>query len=187
MEMIGKKIIEVAVVVGKGEQDFFIEKEIVIPPTCPPVYKVKDINEWVEVYDMKMICGRVLFNAYLWKDITYKVAEKVCDESVCGPVYHDTVKIPFGGFVEVCPDGKDGDIPVLLSACIEGKRDDWRAAPEKCGGVKGYNKLVEKTVVRLKFKVTRMEQLCIEGARTVDPDERDEPCSCGKQGHPEEP
>lgn len=157
-----EKIIQVPVVVGKGEQQFFIEKEFCIAPPCPPVYMVKEIKKWVEVYDTKVIKGKVIFNAYLWKDINYKTVERAYDDVVSGPVYHYTVKIPFGGFVPINHEVKEGDVAELLEAEIEGERDDWCGAIEKCG-VKVYTKLVEKTVVKLKFKVDRTENLKIEG------------------------
>ena len=157
----GEKILQVPVVIGKGEQQFFIEKEICITPPCPPVYMVKEIKKWIDVYDVTAICGKVLFNAYLWKDINYKTVERVCDDFVSGPVYHYTTKIPFGGFVEICPEVREGDKPELLEAVVEGERDKWCGETLK-QGVKVYTKLVEKTVVRLKFKVDRIEEIAVE-------------------------
>jgi hypothetical protein len=161
-----KKILQVPVVIGKGEQQFFIEKEICIEPPCPPVYMIKEIKKWIDVYDFKVICGKVIFNAYLWKDINYKTVENVCKDSVCGPVYHYTTKIPFGGFVPICalkPGTKveEGDTAHLLEAVIEGERDHWCGEIQKCG-VKVYTKLIEKTIVKLKFKVDRDEEVEVE-------------------------
>lgn len=158
-----KKLIQVPVVVGIGEDQFFVEKEIRISPPCPPVYMVKEIKKWVDVYDVKVICGKILFNAFLWKDINYKTVDKVCpcDPSVCGPVFHYTTKIGFGGFVEVCGDAKPGDKAELLEAKIEGERDDWKGECFK-QGVKVYTKLIEKTVIKLKFKVVREKELLID-------------------------
>lgn len=165
-----KKIIQVPVVIGKGEDQFFVEKEICIAPPCPPVYMVKEIKKWVDVYDITTICGKVLFNAYLWKDINYKTVEKACGNFVSGPVYHYTTKIPFGGFVEINPFVKPGDKAELLEAKIEGERDDWQGAIIK-QGVKVYTKLVEKTVIKLKFKVDRIEEICVETCK-----KKKEPC-----------
>jgi hypothetical protein len=170
------KILQVPVVIGKGEEQFFIEKEICFAPPTPPVYMVKDIKKWVDVYDMKAICGKIIFNAYLWKDINYKTVERVCDDVVSGPLYHYTIKIPFGGFVVIDSDVKDGDKAELLEATIEGEKDEW------CGeilkqGIKVYTKLVEKTVVRLKFKVDRIEEICVEECRYH---EKPDDCGCDK-------
>lgn len=186
MGNVDKKILEIPVVVGMGEDDFFVEKEIVIPQSCPPVYKVKDINEWVEVYDKKVVCGKVLFNAWLWKDITYKTAEQASGDAVCGALHHYTLKIPFGGFVDVGCGAKTGDTAVLLGSCIEGKNDNWGGPADKCGGVPVYTKLIEKTVIKLRFKATHDEQFWIDCAQPVEPgDEMD--CRCGEQGYPEKP
>lgn len=155
-----RKLIEVPVVIGKGEGQFFVEKELCITPPCPPVYMVKEIKKWIDVYDATVIPGKVLFNACLWKDINYKTVEKACNGFVSGPVYHYTTKIPFGGFVEINCGVKPGDKAELLEAKIEGERDNWQGACLK-QGVKVYNKLVEKTVIKLKFKVVRIKELCV--------------------------
>lgn len=167
-----KKILQVPVIIGKGEEQFFIEKEICFGPCIPPVYMVKDIKKWVDVYDMKVISGKIIFNAYLWKDINYKTVEKACDDYVSGPVYHYTIKIPFGGFVAINPEVKEGDIPELLEARIEGEKDEWCGEIEK-QGVKVYTKLVEKTVVKLKFKADRIEEVKVKEYRD---DEEFEDC-----------
>ncbi len=162
-----KKLLQVPVVKGKGEEQFFIEKEIYFTSPIPPVYMVKDIKKWVDVYDMKVIKGKVIFNAFLWKDINYKTVEKACDDYVSGPVYHYTTKIPFGGFVPINNEVKEGDIAELLEAKIEGEKDEW--CDETCKqGVKVFTKLIEKTVVKLKFKVDRIEEVCVEESHDCD-------------------
>lgn len=157
-----KKVLQVPVIVGEGEEQFFIEKDINVSPPSPPVYMVKEIKKWIEVYDTKVICGKVIFNAYLWKDINYKTVEHVHDDTVNGPVYHCTTKIPFGGFVEIkpfpCEEIKEGDNAELLEAVVEGERDEWHCK-ERVQGVEVYKKLLEKTVVKLKFKVTRIQHV----------------------------
>jgi hypothetical protein len=170
-----KKLIQVPVVKGKGEQQFFIEKEICIAPPCPPVYMVKEIKKWIDVYDMTTICGKVIFNAYLWKDINYKTVERVCDNFVNGPVYHFTTKIPFGGFVVISPEAKEGDKPELLEAVVEGERDKWCGEIQK-QGVKVYTKLVEKTVVKLKFKVDRIEEIWVDDMGNPPPARKGDYC-----------
>lgn len=165
--MCDKEIIQVPAIIGKGEQQFFVEKELCIAPPCPPVYMVKEIKKWIEVYDMTTIPGKVIFNAYLWKDINYKTVEKACCNFVSGPVFHFTTKIPFGGFVKICPEVKAGDKAELLEAEIEGERDDWQGACCR-QGVKVYTKLLEKTVVRLKFKVVRTKEICIKPCKPFD-------------------
>lgn len=163
-----KKILQVPVIVGEGSQQFLIDKEIIVSPPSPPVYSVKDIKKWVEVYDTKVIPGKVIFNAYLWKDINYTTVEHVHDGTVNGPVYHSTSKIPFSGFVELkaLPGEKvkEGDQAEVLSAIIEGSRDHWKGESTiQCQKV--YSILHEKTVVKLKFKATRIEHVAVEAIR----------------------
>jgi hypothetical protein len=178
--MCEKKALEVPVIIGKGEQQFFIEKEMCFNPPCPPVYSVKDIKKWVEVYDSATICGKVIFNAYLWKDICYTTIDKACCEALCGPVYHYTVKIPFGGFVDINDKVKDGDIAELVEACVVGAKDEWCGEAEK-QNVKVYTKLVEKTVVKLKFKVSRLEEVFIETYEKEEEEEKDGCCEENKK------
>ena len=176
-----KKTLQVPVIVGEGEAQFFIEKDICISPPSPPVYKIEDIKKWIEVYSAKVICGKVIFNAYLWKDIVYKTVEHVHDGTVNGPVYHSTLKIPFGGFVEIkpydCEKVTEGDDPELLEAVVEGAKDILH--DEECIlGETVFNKLLEKTVVKLKFKVTRPQHVKVEcfdiGIANDDSEEEEE-------------
>lgn len=168
-----KKILQVPVIVGKGSGQFFIEKDIKISPPSPPVYEIKEIKKWIEVYDYKAIPGKVIFNAWLWKDIYYTTVEHVHDDSVNGPVYHLCTKIPFGGFVEIekfeeddfkdkCKDKDKGkEFAELIEAVVEGEIDNLHDKACVCG-VNVYEKLLEKTVVRLTFKVVRIEHVAIE-------------------------
>lgn len=160
----GKRLIQVPVIIGTGSGQFFIEKDIKIAPPSPPVYEIKDIKKWVEVYEFKAIPGKVIFNAYLWKDINYATVEHVHDETVNGPLYHSTTKIPFGGFVEIkpfeCEEFSHEDIAELLEAHVEGEVDKLHDKSTICG-VHVYDKLLEKTVVRLTFKVVRLQHVPI--------------------------
>lgn len=157
-----KKILQVPVIMGEGEEQFFIEKDICIAPPSPPVYMIEDVKEWVDVYSTKVINNKVIFNAYLWKDIVYKTVEHVHDGTVNGPMYHSTFKLPFGGFVKIKhfdnEKVKEGDTAELLEARVEGSKDHLH---DECviQGFKVYNKLLEKTVVKLRFKVTRIEHV----------------------------
>jgi hypothetical protein len=157
-----KKIIQVPVVVGKGATQIFLEKDIKISPPSPPIYKIEKIDKWVDVYSYHVIPGKVIFNAYLWKNIAYKTVEDVCDGVVNGPIYHSTFKVPFGGFVEIEPIGckeiKEDDVAELLEAFVEGEKD-FLHDECKCKGQKVFNRLLEKDVIKVAFKVIRIEHI----------------------------
>lgn len=164
-----KKTLQVSVIVGEGKAHFFIEKDTHIAPPSPPIFTVKDIKKWVEVYTTKVIKDKVIFNAFLWKTVIYTTVEHVHDGTVNGAVYHSTFKIPFGGYVDLRPyPGEkisEGAKAELLEAKVEGEKDIWH--DEKCiDGVKVYNKLLEKTVVSLKFKATTIQHVEVE---TIQP------------------
>jgi len=156
-----KKVLQVPVIVGKGSAQFFVEKDVTISPPSPPIFKIVDIEKKVIVTDVAVIPGKVIFNAYLWKNVIYKTVEDVCDGIVNGPIFHSTFKIPFGGFVEIDSKGdkcKEGDIAELLEAYVEGEKD-YLHGETSCKGVPVFTKLLEKDVVKLVFKVVRIEHL----------------------------
>ena len=62
-----KKVIQVPIIVGKGSEQFFVEKEIKISPPNPPIYKIEKIDKKVVITDAHVIPGKVIFNAYIWK------------------------------------------------------------------------------------------------------------------------
>lgn len=161
--MLRDKLIQVPVVKGKGCEQFFVEKEICLPCACPPIYCIKDIKKWVDVYDAKAIKGKVIFNAFLCKDIVYTTVDKKFCDSVCGPLFHFTAKIPFGGFVEIQP--VYGEIlkgvcenAKLIEAKIEGSKELLCGDIEK-DGIKVYTKLIEKDIIKLTFKVESIEEI----------------------------
>lgn len=162
-----KKVIQVPVIVGKGAEQFFVEKEIKISPPSPPIYIIEQIDKKVVVTDAHVIPGKVIFNAYIWKNVAYKTVEEVCDGIVSGLIYHATFKIPFGGFVEIntigCECLEKNDIAELLEAYVEGEKDVL-FGESICKGQKVYNCLLEKDVVKIAFKVIRCEHLpiCVE-------------------------
>ncbi len=158
------KTLQVPVIVGEGEAQFFIEKDTRISPPSPPVFKIKEIKKWVEIVSAKVIKGKVIFNALLWKTVVYTTVEHVHDGTVNGPVFHSTFKTPFGGFVELCPfpgeKVKEDAEPELLEAEIEGSKDILH--DEECiEGITVFSKLLEKTVVRLKFKAVKIEHVTV--------------------------
>lgn len=161
-----KKTLEVPVVVGTGTGQFFIETDIVF---SPPVFMVKEIKKWVDIYDQQVIPGKIIFNGWVWKDINYKTVKHVCDQgTVSGPVYHNTSKTVVAGVVEITPNpGEEvlaGDRCEVLEAVVEGEKDEW-SGEIYIQGQKVNTKVHEKMVVRVTFKVVRDELVPVE----VDP------------------
>ena len=67
-----KKILQVPVIVGKGSEQFFVEKDLCIAPSNPPIYKIEKIDKKVVIIDANVIPGKVIFNAYIWKTLLTK-------------------------------------------------------------------------------------------------------------------
>ena len=174
-----EKILQVPVIVGKGSEQFFVEKDITLAPSNPPIYKIESIDKKVVVTEAHVIPGKVVFNAFIWKNITYKTVEDVCDGVVYGKIHHVTFKIPFGGFVEMKPIGCDKidecDKAELLEAFVEGGKD-FLHNETMYKGQKVFCSLLEKDVVKITFKVVRTEHVpvpCLD-----EEDKKDEKCKC---------
>jgi len=189
--MMKKKILQVPVIVGKGSAQFFVEKDVTISPPSPPIYKIEEIDKKVIVTEAHVIPGKVIFNAVLWKNVIYKTVEDVCDGIVNGPLFHATFKTDFGGFVEIDPIGcekvKEGDIAELLEAYVEGEKD-FLHGETYCKGVKVFEKLLEKDVVKIAFKVVRYEHVAVdtEDEKEDKKDKKDEKKDkCGKYEYEE--
>jgi hypothetical protein len=181
-----KKVLQVPVIVGKGSEQFFVEKDVKISPPSPAIYKIEHIDKKVIITDAHVIPGKVIFNAYIWKNVLYKTVEEVHDGIVNGPIYHATFKIPFGGFVEIKPIGcekvKEGDVAELLEAYVEGEKD-FLHDETICQGQKVYCSLLEKDVGKVAFKVVRTEHVdvCVEEEKEKEEEKKDL-CKCDKDG-----
>ena len=181
-----KKILQVPVIVGKGSEQFFIEKDVTIPQSNPAIFKIEKIDRKVVVTDASVIPGKVIFNAFIWKNVTYKTVEDVCDGVVTGQINHITFKIPFGGFVEINPIGcekiEKTDCAELLEAFVEGEKE-FLHDESICKGQKVFCSLLEKDVVKITFKVVRIEHIpvCVEDDKYEDEEKKDkEKCKCDK-------
>lgn len=174
-----KKILQVPVIVGKGSEQFFVEKDVTISPPSPPIFKIVEIEKKVIITDVSVIPGKVIFNAFIWKNVIYKTVEDVCDGIVNGPIFHSTFKIPFGGFVEMEPVGcdkpKEGDVAEVLEAFVEGEKD-FLHGETTCKGVPVFTKLLEKDVVKITFKVVRTEHIPVVCEDYEEEKEKEEKC-----------
>ena len=67
-----KKIIQVPVIVGKGSEQFFVEKDVKISPPSPAIFKIENIERRCILPTLRN-SGKVIFNAYIWKNVTYRL------------------------------------------------------------------------------------------------------------------
>jgi hypothetical protein len=170
-----KRTLQTKVIVGKGKGQFFVESDITVSPPSPPIFKIEDVDVKVDVFDTKVITGgdckwgwaKVIFNAWVCKNVVYKTVEHIHDGIVNGPLYHVTFKVPVGGFVEVeAVKGekiKEGDIVEVVKAKFEGAKEEPHDEMYiGCDKIKVFKKLLEKMVVEIEFKVVRIEHVCIK-------------------------
>lgn len=174
-------IIQVPVVIGKGEVQVLVVKELTISPPGPPIWKIKEIDKEVLITNLVVIpvdCGRkgkIIFNGLIIKNINYKTVDEVCHNTVSGPLFHSTTKIPFEGFIEITPERgekvKEGDKAEILEAFVEGEKDEL-LCPEKIEGEIVFNKILEKMLVFVKAKIVRIEEIAVQGIEQ----DREKPC-----------
>lgn len=172
------KLIQTKVIKGTGCEDFFLEADFDFP-VGTPLYLIESIDTWVDVYDTKVICeNKVIFNAWVYKNIIYKVVSgsPVQDDgvTVTGGVDHITKAIPLAGCINIDTQkcGKLDpcrDFVEVIKAKVIGHVEDKLEKVEiKNGGssfnppVFVYGSLHEKMCVRIDLKVVRWEHLSIE-------------------------
>lgn len=165
-----EKVLQTKVIVGTGTAQFFLEEDIRFVPPIPPVFYVEEIKKMIDVYDTKVIPGKVIFNAWVWKNINYKTAKKISEDGsqVNGPLWHSTTKKPLAGFVVIKPSPGEkileGDQAEVTEAFVEGEKDELGGDVDMGCGVKVYTKIHEKMVIRISFKVVRTEHVPVQVA-----------------------
>ena len=163
-----KALIQVPVIKGEGSKQIFVKKTIKLPEN-KEAFKVHsvDFKVKIEPKDLKIIPGKpgkVIINAKLIKNVIYKAVECKHDDVVFGPLLHATAEIEIADFIELKKPGhevKETDKAEVLEAFVEGFKEELEKA-EKEDGVKVFEKIHEKIVVKIKLKVTRMEHLEVE-------------------------
>lgn len=138
------KVLQTKVIKGKGCEDFFLEADFDFPCDAP-LYLIESIDTWVDVYDTKVISeSKVIFNAWVYKNIIYKVHDDVETKddmvTVTGRVNHITKAIPLAGCIDI-DTKKCGkldpcrDFAEVIEACVIGHVEDKLGKKEikKCG------------------------------------------------------
>ncbi|HHV30877.1 MAG TPA: DUF3794 domain-containing protein [Clostridiales bacterium] len=182
-----KKTIQVPVILGKGEKQHLVVKESMISPPSPPIFRIKDVDKYVVItqaklvpsvnyddcyddkdYDQKWWLNKVIINGYVDKNVNYKTITDFTCEDVNGPVYHFTTRAYFSTFVEIKTKEKvkDCDKVEILSAVVEGEKEDLLDPNPPCKGAPDwavtYNKLLEKILVKISAKIIRIEEVKVQ-------------------------
>lgn len=102
-------VIQTNVVLAKAEKIFFQEVEFDFTDICPHgIFMVENVTENVEVQPYCTKGNAVMFNAWIYKNIAYKVYDKAFidkagNPTVVGELRHMTKVIEFGGCIEMPP------------------------------------------------------------------------------------
>lgn len=176
-----KKTIQVPVIKGKGEKQHLVVEEFTISPPNPPIFRIVDVDKKVVITDTKLVpsvkfdspeeygsaCwwSKVIINGYIDKNVSYKTISEYTSEDVNGPVFHFTTRVYFATYLEIKSEEKlcDTDKVEILSAVVEGEKEellDPNPVP-KCAPdwAVTYKKLLEKILIRISAKVTRVEEI----------------------------
>lgn len=170
-----KKKIQVPVVVGYGEKQELVVNLATVSPPSPPVFRIKDIDKIVEIFDYKVVPieykkdgawkAKVIIDGFIDKNVNYKTITDWDDKAVNGPVFQFTFRAYFNTFVEVCLTEpiceKDNLDVTFLETFVEGEKDELLCPNPPLEGAPPwaitYNQLLEKMIVKIKLKVTRTE------------------------------
>lgn len=180
-----KKTLQVPVIIGKGEKQHLVVKEVRISPPSPPIFRIKDVDKEVVITQTKLVpsvvydapagpgsipCwwSKVIINGFIDKNVNYKTITDYTCEDVNGPLFHFTTRVHFSTFIEIKSYEPvfETDKVEILSAVVEGEKEDLldpnhvpKDAPE---WAVTYNKLLEKILVRITAKVIRIEDVTVQ-------------------------
>ena len=127
-------IIQTNVVLGEKSKVFFQEVEFDFTKIYPRgIFMVENVTEDVKVTPYVVAGNTIMFNAWITKNIAYKVAETAYVDkngipTVVGPIRHMTKVIQFGGSIDLdLPEGvvlERTDKAEVLSAAVIGSNDE---------------------------------------------------------------
>jgi hypothetical protein len=174
-----KKNIQVPVILGFGEKQELVVNLATVSPPSPPVFRIKDIDKFVEIFDWKVVPiqhkkeeiwkVKVIIDGFIDKNINYKTIEDWDDKAVNGPLFHFTTKVFFNTFIEVKLDEPANEYDVFnvefLEKFVEGEKDELLCPNPKQDDAPEwavtYNQILEKMIVKIRLKVTKTEEICI--------------------------
>lgn len=126
--------IQTNLLLGQKSKIFFQEVEFDFTKINPKgIFMVENITEKVKVKPYIVSGNTIVFNAWITKNIAYKVAEDAFIDkngiaTVVGPIRHMTKVIQFGGAIELdLPEGvvlTKEDKAEVLSATVIGSNDE---------------------------------------------------------------
>ncbi|QAA33996.1 DUF3794 domain-containing protein [Clostridium manihotivorum] len=178
------KMLQVPVILAYGETQELVRDDSIISPPSPPAFRVINVDTEVVITNLDLIpriihntgkCdglwwAKVIVEGYIDRNVNYKTIEDTTADSVNGPVYHFTNRIPFSTFVELkayeplC----ETDNVEILEAYVEGERaaltDPNPVAVGAPDWAVTYNRISGSEIVRINLKVTRMEHVPVTAA-----------------------
>ena len=175
-----KKILQVPVIKGFGEKQELVVSQITIAPPNPPIFRIITIDKEVKITNFQLVStcepdegqshwkAKVIIDGFVDKNILYKTITEYTEESVGGPVFQFTTRVDFATFVEVKskePIFKTDQVEIL-EAFVEGEKEELLdpnlfPADAPCFAVT-YNALLEKMIVKIKLKITRIEHVPVK-------------------------
>jgi len=175
-----KRILQVPVIKGFGEKEELVVSQITIAPPNPPIFRIISIDKEVVITNFKLVSiydaheckssykAKVIIDGFIDKNILYKTITESTGQAVGGPVFQFTTRINFATFVEVKskePIYKTDQVEIL-SAFVEGEKEELLDPNDVAIGAPDfavtYNTLLEKMIVKIKLKVTRLEHVPVK-------------------------
>jgi len=172
-----KKLLQVPVIKGFGEKQELVVSQITIAPPNPAIFRIIKIDKEVKITNYQLVStsepddcqsywkAKVIIDGFVDKNILYKTITDFTEESVSGPVFQFTTRVDFATFVEVKakePIYRTDNVEIL-SAYVEGEKEELLdancLAEDAPTFAVTYNSLLEKMIVKIKLKITRIEHV----------------------------
>ncbi|AWI04601.1 SPOCS domain-containing protein [Clostridium drakei] len=171
-----KRLIQVPRILGFGEKQEFVVRELTISPPSPALFRIIATDKMVVITDFKLVplhgkkdCdkfyAKVIIDGYIDKNINYKTITDFTTTDVNGPVYQFTTRVPFATYVEVTATEpvRETDNVEILDAFVEGEKDELLNPNPVAVGAPSwaitYNSVLEKMLICIKLKITRSDHI----------------------------
>ncbi len=163
--------IKVPEVIGRNASEELIE--IVIPfPRGAEAIEIVEVKTEVICDIVEVVRDKVLINGRLHKNILYKTKEdswyknQCCEDMkiVNGDLRHVSIWVPFSTFIDIpgaCP-GDMYEIEYAGADCDQSIDILIDPLPQCRDGITRYQKVKEKTIVKIDLKVLRYTQIMVD-------------------------
>lgn len=164
-KQIKKRYIEATTIIGSGSVNFFMEKEIDIPKSFPPIWITDSVQVDIELTDISFTSEKIIASGLTNISINYKTLMTSYDNVTAGELSHLKINIPFCTPIDLIIDDtiqlkKSDVVKVVTAKCLDESHVLNSSILTPSNEVV-YNKITEQLVIQINVIATRKERIFI--------------------------